>query len=124
MIYTIISIILILVIEDSTWNPHGMHHSRWNPYGIHMEMGWNSCGRFHMDSKWTFHMEWWNPCGIWPFHVEYGWNGITKMGGIPAKTYSIWNGWNPSGMTWIPHGFHVECGGRVKTSIHKLLLGL
>ena len=47
----IISIILILVIEDSRWNPH-------------IEIKWNSYGRFHMDSKWTFHMEWWNLCGM------------------------------------------------------------
>ena len=26
------------------------------------------------------------------------------MSGIPAKTYSIWNGWNPPGITWNPHG--------------------
>jgi len=50
------------------------------------------------------------------FHMDSRWNGITKMAGIPAKKYSIWNGWNPSGMSWIPHGFHVEYGGRVKTS--------
>jgi len=49
--------------------------------------------------------------------VEYAWKKITKIGGVSPKTYFIWNGWNPSGMTWIPHGFHVECGGRVKTSI-------
>ena len=52
------------------------------------------------------------------FHVEYGWNGITKMAGISPKTYSIsmWNGWNPPRIIWIPYGFLVECGGRVKTS--------
>jgi len=50
------------------------------------------------------------------FHVEYRWNGITKMAGISPKTYSIWNGWNPPGMIWIPHGFHVEYAGTVKTS--------
>jgi hypothetical protein len=53
------------------------------------------------------------------------WNGITKIGEIPAKTYSIWNEWNLPEKTWIPYGFHVECGGRVKTSqeleITKLL---
>ena len=67
------------------------------------------------------------PCGIQmeipygmmesiAFHMDSRWNGITRMAGIPAKTYSIWNGWNPSGTTWIPHGFHLECGGTVKTS--------
>ena len=50
------------------------------------------------------------------FHVEYRWNGITKMAGISPKTYSMWNGWNPPGMIWIPYGFPVECRGRVKTS--------
>ena len=54
------------------------------------------------------------------FHMEYRWNEITKMAGISPKTYSIWNGWNPPGMIWIPHGFHVECGGRVKTSLYSL----
>jgi hypothetical protein len=57
----------------------------------------------------------WNPYGI---HMESKWNGIRKMSGIPAKTYSIWNGWNPPGITWNPYGFHVEYGGRVKTSAH------
>jgi hypothetical protein len=85
----------ILYCEESTWNP------------------WNACGIFHMEFIWTP----WIPGGIWPFHVEYAWKKITKMGGVSPKTYSIWNGWNPFGMTWIPHGFHVECGGRVKTSL-------
>jgi len=49
---------------ESTWNPHGIYLSTWNPHEIHMEMGRNSCGTFHMDSKWKFHMEWWNPHGI------------------------------------------------------------
>ena len=62
--------------------------------------------------------------------MDSRWNGITKMAGISPKTYSIWNGWNPPGMVWIPHGFHVECGGRVKTlmsashsaeELHKLI---
>ena len=35
-----------------------------------------------------------------PFHVEYRWKKITKMGEISAKTYSMWNR-----------------GGRVKTSL-------
>ena len=48
--------------------------------------------------------------------MEYGWNGITKMAGISPKTYFMWNGWNPPRMIWIPYGFLVECGGRVKTS--------
>ena len=25
---------------------------------------------------------------------------MTKMSGRPAKAYSIWNGWNPPGITW------------------------
>ena len=32
----------------------------------------------------------------------------------------MWNGWNPPGMIWIPYGFPVECGGRVKTSLQGL----
>ena len=68
------------------WIPDG--HSIWND-GIHMESI-----LFHVDSRW---------------------DGMTKMARIPPKTYSIWNRWNPSGMTWIPDGFHVECLGRVKT---------
>jgi hypothetical protein len=55
------------------------------------------------------------------FHMDSIGHGITKMSGIPAKTYSIWNEWNPSGMTWIPHGFHVKYGGRVKTSFEPPL---
>ena len=50
-------------------------------------MGWCDHSRWHMKSKW---------------------NGIRKMSGIPAKTYSIWNGWNPPGITWNPHGIHME----------------
>jgi hypothetical protein len=71
-----------------------------------MECLWNiPCG-FHVDIPYGFHL----------FHVEYAWNKNTNLGEISSKTYFIWNGWNPSGMTWIPPGFHVECGGRVKTS--------
>ena len=42
-------------------------------------------------------------------HMDSRWDGMAEMAVIPAKTYSIWNGWNP-------YGFHVENGGRVKTS--------
>ena len=63
-----------------------IHHSMWNPCGIHNHSMWNLYG-IHMESKW---------------------NGIRKMSGIPAKTYSIWNGWNPPGITWNPHGIHME----------------
>jgi hypothetical protein len=42
----------------------------------------------------------WIPGGFHPFHVEYAWNKNTNLGGISPKTYSIWNRWNPSGMTW------------------------
>jgi len=80
---TIISIILILVIEDSMWK---FHVEWWNPQGIHMESTRN-------------------PHGI---HVEYRWKEITKMGEISAKTYSMWNGQNPHGTTWIPHRFHMD----------------
>jgi len=78
------------IFHGSIWNPDG--NSIWND-GIHMESI--------------------------SFQVDSIWNGITKMAGISAKTYSIWNGWNPSGMTWIPYGFHVECGGTVKTSLNE-----
>jgi len=84
--------------------------------GIQVEQQWN----LYHSSRWIpEHHSIWNG-GIHvesiAFHVEYRWNRITKMAGISPKTYSIWNGWNPPGMIWIPHGFHVECGGRVKTS--------
>jgi len=101
---------------ESMWNPYEFHHSIWNPCGIHVERWWN-----------LFHGSIWNPDGnsIWndgihmesiSFQVDSIWNEITKMAEISAKTYSIWNEWNPSGMTWIPYGFHMECGGLVKTS--------
>jgi hypothetical protein len=67
-----------------------------------------------MDSKWAFHRIYME--SIWN-EMDSKWNGMTKMAGITPKTYSIWNGWNPPGMIWNPHGFHVECGGRVKTSL-------
>ena len=83
--------------------------------GIHlesMEYLWNIPCEFHVEFPYGFHL----------FHVEYAWNKNTNLGGVSPNTYSIWNGWNPSGMTWIPHGIHVECGGRVKTSDILLLL--
>jgi hypothetical protein len=78
---------------DSRWTPDGY----WSPAGVHL----NSVGEckvlgIHVeDSTWI-------PCGnsIWnggihmestPFHVEYRWKKITKMGEISAKTYSMWN---------------------------------
>ena len=30
------------------------------------------------------------------FHVDSRWDEMAEMVVIPAKTYSIWNGWNPS----------------------------
>jgi hypothetical protein len=72
------------------WNPH--HHSTLIPCGFHMDIPYGM-------------MEWgWNMTIPGGFHMEYKWNGMTKMSGIPAKTYSIWNGWNPPGITWIPCG--------------------
>ena len=47
------------------------------------------------------------------------------MGGASAKIIpynSIWNGWNPCGIYTIPHGFHMECGGTVKTSNECMFL--
>jgi hypothetical protein len=59
-----------------------------------MECLWNiPCG-FHVDIPYGFHL----------FHVEYAWNKNTNLGEISPKIYFIWNGWNPSGMTWISHG--------------------
>ena len=69
-----------------------IHHSMWNPRSFH-----------GMVMEYDHSM--WNPYGI---HMESKWNGIRKMSGIPAKTYSIWNGWNPPGITWNPHGIHME----------------
>ena len=80
---------------------------------FHMESRWNGCG-IYVIVPGGFQMA----CSIWNegIHVEYRWNESTKMAGISPKIYSIWNGWNPPGIIWIPHGIHVECGGRVKTS--------
>jgi hypothetical protein len=83
---------------ESPWNPHGIHMESIFPHGIHIEIGWNSCGRFHMDSKWKFHMEWWNPHGI---HKESTWN----IGGRKSPK------WVRSQPKHIPCGmgrFHVE----------------
>ena len=56
-------------------------------------------------------MEWWNPHGIWPFHVEYRWKEITQMGEISPKHIPCGMGrihvefiWNDMDSTWIPHG--------------------
>jgi len=102
--YDCFSCILILenirIHMESTWNPWLFLYSMWKLNW--MESRWNSSGIYVIV-----------PGG---FHIEYRWNGITKMAGISPKTYSMWNGWNPPGMIWIPYGFPVECGGRVKTS--------
>jgi hypothetical protein len=65
LICTIISIILILVIEDSTWIPCG--NSMWNG-GIHMESTWNIGGR--KSPKWVRSQPKHIPCGMGRFHVE------------------------------------------------------
>ena len=91
----------------------GFHLESIFPHGIHMESTWKWDGIHVEDSTWI-------PCGnsIWnggihmestPFHVEYRWKKITKMGEISAKTYSMWNGQIPCGTTWIPYGFHMDC---------------
>src|SRR6266567_2542594 len=102
--------------SHSMWNPCGIHmewmQSMWNPCGIHVESIWNPSS-FHVESMWTFHHSMWNLGIPSPFHVESRWNGEPKMSGIPPKTYSIWM----VESTWIPHGFHVECGVGVKTSM-------
>jgi len=54
---------------------------------------WN--GGIHMEST--------------PFHVEYRWKKITKMGEILAKTYSMWNGQIPCGIRG--HGKDLPCIG-------------
>jgi hypothetical protein len=97
---------------DSRWNPSHSMESRWNPSGMVMEYKSYSITIPDGNSIWNdgIHME------SMTFHMDSRWNGIAEMAAIPAKTYSIWNGWNPYGMTWNPYGFHVEYGGRVKTS--------
>ena len=56
-----------------------------------------------MDSM-SFHME-----------IPYGVESPKWLGYQPKHIpYGI------GGMTWIPHGFHVECGGTVKTSKHAM----
>jgi len=86
----------------------GFHLESIFPHGIHMESTWKWDGIHVEDSTWI-------PCGnsIWnggihmestPFHVEYRWKKITKMGEISAKTYSMWNGQIPCGTTWNPCG--------------------
>jgi hypothetical protein len=73
--------------------PHGNGvESIWKiPHGIHVEISYEMVESI-------------------PFHVEYRWKKITKMGEISAKTYSMWNRQIPCGTTttWIPHGFHMD----------------
>ena len=86
----------------------------WNgcsPCGIHMESILIPCG-IHVD--------------IPSFHVEFG-HSITIPCGIQVE-WRTQNEWDPTQnifhmdggihmeSTWILHGFHVECGGGVKTS--------
>ena len=65
-------------------------------------------GGFHLDIPYGMMEYEWNMAIPYGIHVEYKWNGITKLSGITAKTYSIWNVRNPCGMTWNPHGFHMD----------------
>ena len=126
MVYLIVSMIVWMYSNIGKYR---------NLCGIHVESIWNSLFHVELDGiqveqQWNlYHNSRWIPehHSIWnggihvesiAFHVEYRWNGITKMAGISPKTYSMWNGWNPPGMMWIPYGFPVECGGRVKTSLH------
>ena len=85
-------------------------------YGIHvecMECMESMCNPFHSTGfQWNIShgmMEYansiWNQCGK-----------ILQNEWALSQNNSIWNGWNPHGMVWIPHGFHLECGGTVKTS--------
>jgi len=58
----------------------------------------------------------WNPGGTVvesiAFHVEYGWNGITKMAGIITQNifYVEWveSTWNDMDSIWIPCGMWGE----------------
>ena len=71
---------------ESTWED-GIHmESTWKDE-FHVEMLWNLCEKFHTESMWNggIYME------STPFHVEYRWKKITKMGEISAKIYSMWN---------------------------------
>jgi hypothetical protein len=85
----------------STWNPHGIYLSTWNPHRNRMEFMWKIPHGFQVEIPYGMVESTWNPQGI---HMEYRWKEITKMGEISAKTYSMWNGQIPCGITWIPCG--------------------
>ena len=93
---------------DSRWNPHGIHMERWNPCENEMESMWKIPHGIHVEnSMWNggIHME------STPFHVEYRWKKITKMGFTlpsPHIPYGIHVEWTYSmDSTWIPCLFHV-----------------
>ena len=88
-------------VMEFTWNPFGI---QWNGGGINIII---PCG-IQMDIPDGMMESRWNLAILCGFHVEYRWNRITKKSGIPAKIYSIWNEWNPSGIRWIPLGFHMD----------------
>ena len=94
------------------WNPYGI---LWNPYGIlwnPYEILWNPCGicgihmdsmegivvdsiPFHLDSRGIFH-------GIFKFHGVSIWNEYGKLhqnGWALSQKNSIWNPWNPHGIS-------------------------
>jgi hypothetical protein len=63
---------------------------------------------FHVDSRWKFHMEWWNPHGIHDiphgFQVEWNHkNGWDLSQNIFHMEWVEWHGFHMDS-TWIPHG--------------------
>ena len=60
---------------------------------------------FHVDSRWKFHMEWWNPHG---FQVGWnGWNGCDPSQNIFHMEW-VESIWNDMESIWIPCGIWGE----------------
>src|SRR5438309_4731386 len=85
------------------WNPCEIIQNMWIPCGI---CGFHArnCGGFHLDSREIFH-------GILKFHGVSIWNEYGKLhqnGWALSQKNSIWNLWNPHGIsidsTWNPPG--------------------
>ena len=90
---------------EFTWNPLGIHlESIWSPVELWNAFGiqWNG-GGINIIIPCGIQME--IPDGIWPFHVDSMWN----IGGMESpKRVVSQPKYIPSGIRWIPLGFHMD----------------
>ena len=105
---------------ESMWNPYEFHYSIWNPCGTVVEyISW-----FHMESRWKFHMEWWNPHGIHiiPSGFHMGWNNQNGWDFTQNIFHMEWveSIWNDMDSTWNPCGMWGEGKDLVVFNIYRI----